>query len=307
MSYYFYDKKSQMVLINNFQEWKNEREDVHGKGDALWRTSMAYMSNPEKKYKDGIIKAFKLEFSKNKYGYVKEYHYQARRCNPDYGIGDVSRDQVILAWTALKFNGDDKKLEEIVEHTKFKLSKRYLMTPTMWLWSRGLIGDNFLGLLGQISLSIELSFNVVYNKIIKLLIGYKEYSIKEIDKMLEERTELIRNEVLTNKWKKLLWKANYPGYALHFSAWMNFVSQKSIFKKLNNWLIRRDMSKHNLLLKLLTNTYVTDEEINNYEPHEEWLWSQRMTKMNRNLRVPNPTGKEFDKTILKTIKNKIYK
>ena len=297
--YYNFDETAKMLLINNFQTWK---KDQHGEGDALWRTGIAYITNPLKKYKDGILQAFKLK---------DDGKYQARRCNPDIGVDDVSRDQVILAWTSLFINNDIKELDELVSHTPYRLSKRYLMTPTMWLWSRGIIGKKFLGHIGQFFLSIELTFSILLNILIKKLIGYEELSLDEIDFLMSETDddgnkigENIRHECLTSKWKKLLWKSNFPGYGLHLAAWMNYTGPQSIFKTFNNHLINIDMSKYNLLLKLLIGKTVIEEEIEDFKPHEEWIWSQRNTKMNRNQRLPEKEDYAFDKEILRTIKKR---
>jgi len=135
-------------------------------------------------------------------------------------------------------------------------------------------------------LSIELIINVFWNKLIKLLIGYNEYTIPELSELLTERGESIRDDVLTNKWKKFLWSMNFPGYGLHLAAWVTYTSKDSIFKRINNKLIQIDMAKENYLLSKLTGLPVGETDIDRYEPHEEWIWSQRMTKMNRNRRIP---------------------
>ena len=312
--YYNFDELSEMLLINNFQSWK---KDQHGEGDALWRTAIAYITTGDKKFYNGIIKAFSIIPKFNENGYVEDYHYQATRFNDgsDEYKDDVSRDQVILAWSSLYLNKDDRKLEELIKHTKYRLSKRYIMTPTMWLWSRGLIGNKFLGYLGQFFLTIELTFSVLFNILIKKLIGYKEYTLNEIEEMMkepnsskkDEKGENIRLECLNSKWKTFLWKVNFPGYGLHLAAWMNYTGSNGIFKSINNWLIGVDMAKHNLLLRLMVGKSVIEEEIEEFMPHEEWIWSQRNTKMNRNRVLPNNEDFAYDKEILRTIKKRNQK
>jgi len=176
------------------------------------------------------------------------------------------------------------------------------MTPTMWFWAKGLIGNKVSQYISQLFLTFELLFSVPYNKLIKKLIGYKEYTLDEIDEMLTEKGEAIRWECLDTKFKKFLWKINFPGYGLHLAAWMNYTGKNNIFRRINNYLIKSDMAKNNLLLKLLIGENVDDETINNFKPHEEWIWSQRMTKMNRNRVVPEPGEYQLDKEILNTIK-----
>ena len=184
--YYYFDEPKKMVLVNNFKDWL---KDEHGEGDALWRTSIAYITYGEKRFKDGIIDAFKKNDDSD--------YYQARRCNPFYGTEDVSRDQVILAWTSLYMNNNIIKLADIVYNTKFRLSKRYLQTLTMWFWARGLVGNFFYGHIAQVLLTFELFFGVTLNQIIKFLIGWEEIPAEKLEKMLETQGEgVIRKQML---------------------------------------------------------------------------------------------------------------
>jgi len=301
--YYYWDKDKEMVLIKNFKSWLT----TNGEGDALWRTGIAYITNPQSRYKKGILKAFRKK---------ENGKYQACRCNPQIEEETVSRDQVIMAWTALYINEDMLDLSDLVLHTPYRLSKRYIMTPTMWLWSRGLIGDTWFAHLGQFLLMIEMLINVLYNGLIKKLVGYKDYHPDILEDMMKEpsikepwreKGEELREEFLNKEWKRKLWKANFPGYGLHLVAWMNYTGANSIFKKINNYLIWKDASKYNLLLKLLTGGQVIEEEINQIKPREEWIWSSRFDKGNRGRVLPEKDTYEFDKEILKTIKKKNQK
>jgi len=304
MNYYYFDNESEMMLINNFQSWKkNDR----GEGDALWRTGIAYITTGDKKYYNGIKRAFRCYEHKN----VKKY--QACRCNPNIGEEDVSRDQIILAWSSLYINGDDKLLKELVYSTPYKLSKRYLMTPTMWFWSRGLTGNLLFGKISSFLLMIELFFGVLYNKLIKFLVGYTQHHPEDLELMMcepsltqpwREKGEDLRNDFLNKKWKVFLWKYNFPGYGLHLSAWINYTSNNNIFKTINNYLIMEDSSKYNLLLKLLSGCNVIESEIDQYKPKEEWVWSTRFDKASRNRLLPEKYLNQLDKDILKTIKKR---
>ena len=298
--YYYFDKNKKMMLVKPFKGWITDE----GEGDALWRTSIAYITKPLKQYKSGILKAFRK---------TEEGNYQACRCNPRFGEDDVSRDQVILAWSSLYINNDMVELGELVLNTKYRLSKRYIMTPTMWLWSRGLIGKKIFGQLGQMLLMFEMLINVPYNSIINLLVGYKEYHPEQLEKMMSEpsltepwreKGEELREEMLDKKWKVKLWRANFPGYGLHLAAWMNYTGPNGIFKSINNKLIKMDMSKYNLLLKLLIGETVIDEEIDQFIPKEEWIWSSRFDKGGRGRVLPEPDKYQLDKEILKTIKKR---
>ena len=301
--YYFWDNIKEMMLINNFKDWI----DGNGEGDALWRTGIAYITTPLEKYKKGILRAFRKK---------ENGKYQACRCNPIFGENDVSRDQVILAWTALYINNDIDELTELVKKTPFRLSKRYIQTITMWFWARGLTGNKFAAALGQFFLSFELSIDIVVNLIIKKLVKYKDYPSEELEAMMSEpdpketwheKGESLRYEFLDKKWKEKLWKWNFPGYGLHLAAWTNYTGPKNIFNRYNNWLINIDMSQYNLLLKLLTYQDVTNDEINNFKPREEWIWSSRFDKAGRGRILPVEDNYNFDVEILKTIKKRNFK
>jgi len=300
--YYYWDDKKEMMLIKKYKSWLTN----NGEGDALWRTSIAYITYPqEKKYKNGILKAFRKK---------ENGKYQACRCNPKIGEDDVSRDQIILAWTSLYLNNDINELKDLVLNTKYRLSKRYTQTITMWFWSRGIAGNKIYGFIGQFFLTLELCISILWNIIIKKLVNYKEYSSDELEKMMSEpdfnepwheKGENLKKEFLNTKFKEKLWKINFPGYGLHLSSWMNYTGpHNNIWYKLNNWLINIDMSKYNLLLKLLTDQNITDEEINNFKPKEEWIWSSRFDKSTRNRLLKIKDDYILDKNILKTIKKR---
>lgn len=301
--YYFWDDEKEMMLVKPFKDWIQN----NGEGDALWRTGIAYITNPIKKYKKGILRAFRKKDNGK---------YQACRCNPQIRENDVSRDQVILAWVSLYINEDISELKDLVKNTPFRLSKEFIQTITMWFWSRGLIGNKFAGFIGQILLSLELSIEILVNLLIKKLVKYKEYNQDELDTMMKkpdpdniwpEIGEKLRYEFLDKKWKEFLWKSNFPGYGLHLAAWTNYTGPKNIFNKYNNWLINIDMSQYNLLLRLLTNQDVSDDEIKAFKTMEEWVWSSRFDKAWRGRILPIDDEYHFDVEILKTIKKRNIK
>ena len=300
--YYYWDKEKEMMLTNPFKNWITD----NGEGDALWRTGIAYITNPLDKYKKGILRAFRKK---------ENGKYQACRCNPFFGENDVSRDQIIIAWSALYINGDIDELTDFVKNTPYRLSKRYIQTITMWFWGRGLTGNKFAAWLGQFFLSLELSISIIVNIIIKKLVNYKDYPSEVLERMMSEpvpeetwreKGEKLRYEFLNTKWKTQLWKMNFPGYGLHLAAWANYTGPNNIFKKYNNFLINIDMSKYNLLLKLLIGQDVTEDEINNFKTREEWCWSSRFDKANRGRILPVDDDYKLDIEILKTIKKKKF-
>ncbi len=293
--YFKWSKGAQMFLVNNFQLFK---EDNHEEGDALWRAGIAYICLPTQRIRNGILRAFRM---------TPKGKYQACRCNPRIREDDVSRDQIIMALTSLWFNNDFKQLDEIVSKLPYKLSKKFNMTPNLWLWLRGLTGNKWADYVNQFYMLIELSIGVLLNKFIKSQLKQKEYSQARLDYIQEVNgIERLRGSVLTNKWKEFLWAIEFPGYATHLAAWMVYTSRDSKIKPLLHKLLLADADSNNYLIQLLCGKYVSNKQIDSYLPMEEWRWSQRMTELTRTRLVPknNQDAYIFDKMILKRIKNK---
>jgi hypothetical protein len=115
-----------------------ERNDTHfkqfrGEYDTLWRSGLGYIAYGDEETKKGIIDCFRPYIIGESRDHSK-YKYQASRASNRFGEDDVSRDQVILALAALEFNGDIEEVQEIAGRLPFRLSRRFLMTPTMWFW-----------------------------------------------------------------------------------------------------------------------------------------------------------------------------
>jgi len=289
--YFEFSNDKKMFIVNNFQEWKN---DDHGESDSLWRSGISYITYGSKDILSGLLSSFRLR---------SDGKYQACRCNPQIGEDDVSRDQVILSMVALKIR-NRSDLYYIARQLPYKLSKRYNMTPNLWLWLRGITGSKISDYLNQLFMIFELSINILLNKFIKSQIKPIEYDQTELDYRLEHYGEgKIRGELLNTKWKRFLWKIEFPGYGLHLSMWMVYVSRNSFLKRILQKLILTDADSNNLLAKILCGETVTDTEIEQYKPMEEWRWSQRMTDLTRTRLVPNKNigSHSIDKDILITM------
>ena len=123
-TYRFFKSDSKM-MFEKPEAWGDPTD--MGQADALYRTARAYVAYKETILKEGILSCFKKE---------SDGKYQAYRCYPDYGADDVSRDQTIAALSSLLMNGDVKEFKEIGPNLRFRLSKRYIQGPGMWLWLR---------------------------------------------------------------------------------------------------------------------------------------------------------------------------
>ncbi len=291
--YFYFDEDKEMFLVNNFMEWK---KDDHGEYDSLWRAGISYIAYGTEKVKNGLLRAFRKK---------KNGKYQAARCNDRLGEDDVSRDQIIIAMSALKVRGDEKELKEIARNLPYKLSSRFNMTPNLWVWLRGITGCKVCDYLNQVYMLFELSISVLLNRFIKSQIKPIEYTQDELEYRLKNIGEhKIRAKMLNTKWKRFLWKIEFPGYALHLSMWMIYTSRNTFIKKWLQKILLYDADSRNLLCRLLCNIEVSNEEIENYKPMEEWRWSQRMTDLTRTRIIPQDNIGLFniDKDILKMLK-----
>ena len=233
-----------------------------------------------------------------------KYWYQgSRNCNR-YREDDVSRDQTIMALSALKVNNDNEELKEIGNHLPFRLSRRFLMGPTLWIWIKAITGKGKIWtyLFGLFEL-MEFLPSVLWDKFLRKIMGWnKEYSqewycgydqsipfwTKENGewKWIESGYHWVNNghkmynAYQKKKEEKWLYRTldgmEYPEYALHLTIWMIYVSDDTFFKrilqKLAIWLAEKD----NLLVRKLMTDNVTQKEINNYKPLNGYRWSSRL-------------------------------
>lgn len=290
--------KKNMMLEKN-PSWNPDGDN--GMGDALWRTSVSYIAYKDNILRDAIISCFRKFTMINR---KNKYWYQGSRAFDRHCEDDVSRDQTILALTSLKINGDDEVLNEIANHLPYKLSRRFSMGPTLWIWIKAITGKGkfYTYLFGLLEL-IEFLPSVLWDKFLRKIMGWdKEYSQKwymDVDYSIGFWTEIDGKEewIVNDDWYwvnngqrlhsrhqhkkkhnklyKILDAMEYPEYALHLTAWMVYVSDDTFFKKilqkLGIWLAEKD----NLLVRKLLGDEVTQEEIDNFYPMECYRWSCR--------------------------------
>jgi len=269
----FFDTTDKMMYENGWPWSAKEGERNVGFGDALWRTSLAYIAWKDPEIKKGILGCFR----KVKRGsHFKKEFYQPMRATGRYGEDDVSRDQVTMAFAALKVNGDLEELEELASKTPYRLSRRMRMTGDMWLWVKSLYSKNkkiYGNLFCFISL-LYLPFPILINLLIAKALGFKTIPAKEYTSRYHYD---MRDK--WNKFQRLLYGAKYPSYAFHLACWQIYtlpLSNKNPLK----WLLRKLMlsycEKENFLCRLLLgDCNVTQEEINCVEPREGFRWQMR--------------------------------
>jgi hypothetical protein len=244
-------------------------KEFRGEYDTLFRSGLAYIAYGDEDIKQGILNCFRpyiIGEDRN----PERTKYQASRASNRFGEDDVSRDQIILALTALEFNGDIEEVKEIANKLSFRVSKRFLMTPTMWFWVKYL-GIRKKGWKNAFAFmqTLEHSINIPLTKFLRWLSG----ATKPIPLPHNQHSELPYKE----GWKLQLYKLlGYPEYGLHFAAWQQYVVPfGGVLGKLNKRLMRWQMQDSNLLLRILVGEEVSKEEIENFHPTNTFMWQRR--------------------------------
>lgn len=245
-----------------FKEWRVEY-------DALWRSGLGYIAYRDEETKQGLINCFRpyiIGEDRN----PEKTMYQASRASNRFGEDDVSRDQIILALSALEHNGDIDEVKEITSRLGFRLSRRFLMTPTMWFWVKYL-ATRKKGWKNAFAFmqTLEHAIQIPLTKFLRWLAG----ATKPIPLPHDQHTKLPYKDGFRLKLYKAI---GYPEYGLHFAAWQQYVVPfGGILGKLNKKLIRWQMEDSNLLLRLLVGEEVSQTEIEEFKPTSTFMWQRR--------------------------------
>lgn len=240
--------------------WNGPYTEFSGAGDALIRTSLTYIAYKDSELKQSILKCFR------KFTMIDQpnkYWYQASRCSNRYREDDVSRDQVILALSSLAVNKDFSELKEITQHLPFKLSRRFNMSLTMWVWVKYLQTDK------KIWSDLHHIFNVLELIIAVPLTKFLRKKAK-VDKYMAPGT-FISDSTKNSIWYRIYNKIQLPGYALHLKAWQYYTSnKKGAFATLNRALMLSDVESDNYLMQELLGNCLDSSDyksISNWRPH----------------------------------------
>ena len=285
------------MMYENTWKWAHKEGAMNvGEGDALWRTSLAYITWQDAEIKEGILGCFR-KFGGN-YHFKKEMYQVARSANR-YGEDDVSRDQVTMAFAALHTNGDHEELAEFASKTPYKLSRRFKMTPDMWAWVKTFTNTKhkkfyvnvacFIGILEKF-----LAFNL--NRLIALILGFK--SIDNDD--YTSRYHYDKRDSW-NSFQKTLYRSYYFGYAFHLACWQYYTLPKD-YNPILKRILRRIMigycEEQNFLCRiLLGDKTVTWEQVESYVPKEGFRWQAYLDGSWANYH--NEKSEEWKKTYLK--------
>jgi hypothetical protein len=230
-----WDKHGNVVEMGPiWNSWEESEPEIH---NALIRTARSAITYDEPKLIESVKKHFRKFTMIN---YPKKYWYQACRAIPREYEDDVSRDQVCMALVALYLK-DRNYAKEIAEHLPFKLSRRFKMTITYWLWVKYIHTGKHKLFENLFLLEIFLTYALS-------LFGMK-FKIKSLI---------------------------YPGYALQLSAWQLFIMPDTKIKKWTQDLLLKLQNKlddKNYLNKMLLGEKI-DIDTLDYKPMNAWRWSK---------------------------------
>jgi hypothetical protein len=237
-----------------------------GEGDALWRTGWAYITYGDKCFKDGILSCFTDEVDNKGKKYIQAHRY------PNYGEEDVSRDQITGALCGLKVNGDIDDLKRIIKGLKWRISKKFQLTPDTWMWMQALKGSLFWSIMFCfIDMIFVAPWSVLYDKFL-----YKWAGLIQVSP--EEKVGEINVE--TNKKKKFATDVHYPMYARHLFAWQLHTVRNNPFKWVCQKCLLIGLHDSNILMKLLAGKKVKLSDVYHYKAMTGFPWQNIFFKYN---------------------------
>ena len=182
-----------------------------GRGDALWRTSLAFIAYKDQQFFDGMMACIDKNLELGKPNSIKRHPATDRK--------DTSRDQVIMLLVALFLKGENNECQELANQLKYRISNRYRWTIDSWFWVKMLGGKLWLKYLWSfLACFTSLAFLVNY--------PFKWLGIKN------------------GKWYPHLFTA-------HLTAWMLFITPNNLFKWLATRIMLAGIPKSNLLIRRL--------------------------------------------------------
>jgi len=262
------------MLLEYPEGWDDPHN--HGEYDALWRTSLGAIAYGEKNLIKSLFDCFRKYKLINRDG----YWYQACRNKPRYQEDDVSRDQTILALSALsyldkhdKLSKDEKNARiDILKHLPYRLSRRFYMSPTMYFWVKSQYNKKYSFIYGLLHF-MELSIVVPLNKLIRTIVNIhgdlpQSVHINRIKYNYMHKKKL-------SFFRKFIYGLSTPGYSFHLAAWMNY-TVKSPFRRLINKLLKYEVESSNYLIRLLSGDDIKLSKLVEYLPMIYWRWSSRL-------------------------------
>lgn len=202
------------------------RDRTADNGDNLWRTSLAYIAYKNPVLEEGMQRCLR---------WIGPHHVQFYR-SVEKENNDVSRDQIIMFLSALKYH--DHEIKKYVKATKWKISDKYRLTPDMWLWMRAAAGNRFA----------------------RRLYYFTQWTVVKA----------------AHFWNGLnISKRKFPAYTLHLVAWQVYTmdGNPAIKRRINDILV--DMADdENYLVRLLAGYEVSRSDVESVEPMTDFIWQR---------------------------------
>lgn len=222
----------------------------------------------------------------------KKPHIQVLR-HPSGCGDDTSRDQTIMILSAIKILYGRKKFAKYALDIPFRISRRFYMTPQLWLWIRGVAKNNgFVTFLYHLIELVVLSFSILWNKLSRKMAGltktypydqwlavdptkgywdhYNQSDWKFIKPTDPDFGTWVNNshkmynahlkKKEENKWYRFWQGCMFPDYALALTTWMIYCSKNTFLKGWIKKLLRWEIDEYNLLLQYLNGAKVNPDE-----------------------------------------------
>lgn len=234
--------------------------------DSLWRTAIYSIINPG--HTINLYSCFKM-------GRVYRHPLDSLR---DYN--DCSRDQTVMALTAMKINNMP------IPDVNYRISDKFTMGDS-WLWYKAIKGSRFHSAL----------FLTLWRIMLPILFKWNDLLWWYVQKMHT-----------ANDKKNIYWRWQFPFYAFHLLSWMIYCLPDSRAKrKLNNYCYhqveRQDFGNH-LLKALHSNEYAKMFEGSGlvYAAHTDFRWQRNAFRLPPGVHLDKYDGPfQIDADILKVI------
>lgn len=248
-TFYFSDKADCYVeLTPVWEPIENREEQV---ADALMRNGLACVSYIDYRIIKSIIRCFVD-------GKVLRH--------PNHDGLDTSRDQVIGAIGGLSIV-DRELAGKLADKVNWRISKRYMCTPSLWFWLKWIKSNNPVHLiLFKLFFLIETLPSLLWTLFVFWIFG-----TKNLWEESRNRGEFIPTTKEQSFIKKKLLSTVYPGFAL-FLAVMFFLPIRR-GNKLMLWFTKK-VCPENIAARLVFGEEIESVELENLPSWNDCIWAR---------------------------------
>ena len=162
--------------------------------------------------------------------------------HPEYEVPNTSRDAIVMMLCAIR-SSDKEEAATIADALPYKISTKYSFWIDSYDWVQMIAGHTS---------GIIFSFASIFTMIPRLL----NYPLK---------------------WMGFKHERWYPDFfTVHLTAWMLYYTPNNVFKRLSQLIIRLSTPKSNLLIRTLTGSKITYEDLVKYKivPRKGYQWQR---------------------------------